>query len=46
MSKFDEQIIVVSRELLFNNEKMHLMDSYRKTMVKVKKYLIRLKIMK
>ena len=30
MSKFDEQIIVVSRELLFNNEKMHLMDSYRK----------------
>ena len=30
MSKFDEQIIVVSREILFDNEKMHLMDSYRK----------------
>ena len=46
MSKFDEQIIVVSREYYLIMKKMHLMDSYRKTMFKVKKYLIRLKTMK
>lgn len=44
MSKFDEQIIVVSRELLFDNEKNAFNGFLSKTMFKVKKYLIRLKL--